>query len=66
VPLANDGIGEEMRWETAPAVGLAIGRRVPIPGFPLNVEAAARWSGGDDSTNPRWSTGLQIVRVIRF
>jgi hypothetical protein len=59
-------IVERMRWETAPTVGVAVGRRVPVPGFPLNVEGVAAWSGGEDTTFPRWTTGVQIVRVIAF
>jgi hypothetical protein len=66
VPLANDAIVEEMRGEIGPAAALAVGRLVPIPGFPLNVEGVATWSQGEDSTRPRWSAGLQIARVIRF
>jgi len=66
VPLGNDGIIEEMRWETGPAAALAAGRVVPVPGFPLNVEGVVFWSGSEDSTNPRWSAGVQITRVIHF
>jgi hypothetical protein len=43
-----------------------VGRRVPVPGFPLNVEGVAAWSSGEDSTFPRWTTGVQIVRVFQF
>ena len=48
------------------AGGLAVGRELPIPGFPLNVEVVGLYSRGEDSTSPRWSTGLQIVREIQF
>jgi hypothetical protein len=65
-PVSNDVIIEATSRETAPAAALAVGRRVPIPGFPLNVEGVLGWSGGEDSTNPRWTAGVQIVRVIHF
>jgi hypothetical protein len=64
--IASDVIVQATKRETAPALGLAVGRRIDIPGFPLNVEATAGWSGHEDSTNPRWTTGLQVVRVIQF
>jgi len=66
-PLPADGwkLGTEGEW--GPAAGLAVGREVSVvPGFPLNVEAVARWSGGEDSSSPRWSAGVQIVRDLRF
>jgi hypothetical protein len=65
-PLASDMFVQATKWETAPAVGLAVGRRVPIPGFPLDLEATAGWSGHQDNTRSRWSAGLQVVRVIHF
>jgi hypothetical protein len=52
--------------EAGLAGGLAVGRELPIPGFPLNVEVVGLYSRGEDSTSPRWSTGLQVVREIRF
>lgn len=68
--LHPDGAGGAVgwpSWETVPALGLAVGREVRIPGFPLNVEATAGWSGdGENGTNSRWTAGLQVVRVIRF
>jgi hypothetical protein len=66
-PLLADGwkLGTEGEW--GPAAGLAVGREVSVvPGFPLNVEAVARWSGGEDSSSPRWSAGVQIVRDLHF
>jgi hypothetical protein len=65
-PVSNDVIIEATSRETAPAAALAVGRRVPIPRFPLNVEGVVGWSGGEDSTNPRWTAGVQIVRVFQF
>jgi hypothetical protein len=65
-PISNDEIIEAMEWEMAPAAALTVGRAVPIPGFPLNVEGVVGWSGGEDSTNPRWTAGVQIARVIQF
>jgi len=64
--ISFDFMTEATKWETTPALGLAVGRQVPIRGFPLNVEVAAGWSGGEHSTNSRWTAGLQVVRVIRF
>jgi hypothetical protein len=65
-PRGGDMIVEEMHGEIGPAVSLAAGRVAPIPGFPLNVEGVASWTGGEDSTRPRWSAGVQIARVIHF
>lgn len=65
-PVLSDVVVQATRWETAPAVGLAVGRRVPIPGFPLDLEATGGWSGHQDKTRSRWSAGLQVVRVIHF
>jgi len=65
-PLANDAMVQGTGWEISPALGLAAGRRVEIPGFPLNVEATVGWSGTRDRTNSRWTTGLQVARVIHF
>jgi hypothetical protein len=65
-PLSNDGFVEATSWEASPAAALTVGRRVAIPGFPLDVEGVVGWSRGEDSTNPRWSTGLQVARMIRF
>jgi hypothetical protein len=65
-PLGNDMIIEAMEWEIAPAAALTVGRGIPIPGFPLNLEGVVGWSGGEDSTNPRWTAGVQIARVFQF
>jgi hypothetical protein len=65
-PVSNDVIIEATSRETAPAAALAIGRRIGIPWFPLNVEGVVGWSGGEDSTNPRWTAGVQIARVFQF
>jgi hypothetical protein len=65
-PLSGDVIIEATSRETAPAAALAVGRRVAIPGVPLNLEGVVGWSGGEDSTNPRWTAGVQIVRVFQF
>ncbi|HSU14686.1 hypothetical protein [Longimicrobium sp.] len=66
-PLPTDGWKLETEGEWGPAAGLAVGREVSvIPGFPLGVEAVARWSGGEDSSSPRWSAGVQVVRDVRF
>ncbi|HEX8907116.1 MAG TPA: hypothetical protein VF771_19855 [Longimicrobiaceae bacterium] len=63
----GDAVGEETSHEWGPAAGIAVGREVRlIPGFPLNVEASALYSRGEDSTSPRWSGGLQVVRDIHF
>lgn len=65
-PKSNDQIVEAMHGEIGPAVSLAAGRVVAVPRFPLNVEGVASWTGGEDSTRPRWSAGVQIARVIHF
>jgi hypothetical protein len=65
-PVSNDQMVQAMDWEAAPALGLAAGRRVNIPGFPLNVEATVGWSGTQHRTGSRWTTGVQVARVIRF
>ena len=66
-PMSNDVMIEATRWETTPAAGLAVGRELPIPYFPLNLEATVNWSArGDDQTHSRWSTGVQLARVIHF
>jgi hypothetical protein len=66
-PRPADGWELKTEGEWGPAAGLAVGREVSVvPGFPLGVEAVARWSGGEDSSSPRWSAGVQIVRDIRF
>ncbi|HEV7591368.1 MAG TPA: hypothetical protein VGO40_24860 [Longimicrobium sp.] len=65
-PLATDVVIEATSRETVPAAALTVGRRVAIPGLPLNVEGALGWSGGEDSTHPRWAAGVQIARVIHF
>lgn len=66
-PLPADGwkLGTEGEW--GPAAGLAVGREVHVvPGVPLGIEAVARWSGGEDSSSPRWSAGVQLVPRLRF
>lgn len=66
-PISNDVMIEATRWETTPAAGLAVGRELPIPYFPLNLEATVNWSArGDGQTHSRWSTGVQLARVIHF
>ena len=65
-PLPNDEMVEATSWEMAPALTLSVGRVAPIPGFPLNVEGVVGWSGSEDSTNPRWTAGVQVARVIHF
>jgi hypothetical protein len=65
-PLSSDVLIEATRRETVPAAALTVGRRVAIPGFPLNVEGVVGWSGDGVSTNPRWTAGVQIARVLQF
>jgi len=66
-PLPADGYEAETGYEGGPAAGIAVGREVAvIPSFPLSVEAVALYSRGEDSTSPRWTAGVQIVRDIRF
>jgi hypothetical protein len=63
----SDLILLESSNEWGPAAGLTVGHEMRvIPGFPLNIEAVAHWSGGEDSTGERWIGGLQIVRELRF
>jgi hypothetical protein len=47
-------------------VGVAVGRRLPVTRFPLDIEGVVGWSGGEDPIHPRWTTGVQIARVIQF
>lgn len=66
-PLPADGFEAETSREAGPAASLAVGRYVdPFPGFGLNVEAVAIYTSGEDSSSPRWSAGVQFVRVLRF
>jgi hypothetical protein len=66
-PLPADGYAAETGYEGGPAAGVAVGREIAvIPGFPLSVEAMALYSRGEDSTSPRWTAGVQIVRDIRL
>jgi hypothetical protein len=48
------------------AAGVAAGREVPVPHFPVNVEVATFLSRGEDNTNSRWTTAVQVVREIHF
>lgn len=66
-PVSNDVMIEATRWETTPAAGLAVGRELPIPYVPLNLEATVNWSArGDGQTHSRWSMGVQLARMIHF
>ena len=66
-PVSNDQIVDGTSFEWSPAAGIAAGRQVRvIPRFPLNVEAAAFYSRGEDSTSPRWTAALQVVRELHF
>ncbi|HEX6745837.1 MAG TPA: hypothetical protein VF092_00880 [Longimicrobium sp.] len=66
-PVGNDQMVAGTGFETGLAAGVAAGRQVRlIPGFPLNVEGIAVWTQGEDSTRPRWSTGLQVVHDFHF
>ena len=66
-PVSNDQVVNGTSFEWSPAAGIAAGREVRvIPRFPLNVEAAAFYSRGEDSTSPRWTAALQVVREIHF
>ena len=66
-PLANDGYEERTHYEPGLAAGIAVGRQVSvIPGVPLAVEGVALWTGGEDSTTPRWSAGVQFATHIRL
>ncbi|HSU14685.1 hypothetical protein [Longimicrobium sp.] len=62
----GDVLISQTSHEWGPAASIAVGRELPIPGFPLNVEAVALYSRGEDSTPARWSAGVQIVREIQF
>jgi hypothetical protein len=64
-PLPADGYEPRTSYEPGLAAGIAVGRRVGlVPGLPLSVEGVAQWTGGEDSTNPRWSAGVQFVSNI--
>jgi hypothetical protein len=66
-PLPADGFAPETSREAGAAASLAVGRYVSaVPGFGLNVEAVAIYTSGEDSSSPRWSAGVQFVRVIGF
>jgi hypothetical protein len=65
-PHSNDVYIARTGHESGLAGGIAVGRMLPIPGFPLNVEVVGLYGHGEDSTSPRWSTGLQVVREIQF
>lgn len=66
-PLPADGYAPETSYESGPAAGLTVGRRVNfIPGFPLQVEAVGMWTGGEDSSGSRWSAGIQFAREFHF
>ncbi len=66
-PLANDGYEERTSYEPGLAAGIAVGRQVKfIPGLPLAVEGVAQWTGGEDSTSPRWSAGVQFATTLHF
>jgi len=65
-PLPADGYAAETSHEWGAAAGLAVGHELAIPGFPLRAEAVGQWSHGEDSSSPRWSAGVQFVRVIGF
>ncbi len=66
-PTSGDTYVAGTSFETGLAAGVAAGRQVRlIPGFPLNVEGIAVWTQGEDSTRPRWSTGLQVVHDFHF
>jgi len=57
----------EMSEEAGPAAQLALGRTLRLSRrVPVAVEAIGLWSGGEDSTGPRWAAGVQVVPMLRF
>ncbi|HEX8906239.1 MAG TPA: hypothetical protein VF771_15425, partial [Longimicrobiaceae bacterium] len=70
--LAPSGTGTPLYMgriahEWGPAAGIAVGHDLKLPFWlPLQLEAVALWSKGEDSTGARWSAGLQLAHDIRF
>lgn len=61
-PLPADGFAPETSREAGAALALAVGRRFSaVGGFPVNVEAVAVYTTGEDSSSPRWSAGVQLA-----
>jgi hypothetical protein len=65
-PAPADGYLRDTGHEAKFAAGVAAGRSLNIPGFPLTVEAAALWSRGHGLSGPRWSTGIQLVHDFQL
>ena len=65
--IDSDDLFAEMSEEAGPAAQLAIGRTLHLSRrVPVAVEAIGLWSGGEDSTGPRWAAGIQVVPMLRF
>lgn len=65
-PTPGGGYVPETSHEGGVAAGLAVGHQFAPRGFPVNAEATALWTGGEDSSSPRVSLGFQLVHDFRF
>lgn len=65
-PAPGGGYVPETSHEAGIAAGLAVGHEFALSGFPVSAEATALWTGGEDSSSPRVSLGVQFVHDIRF
>ena len=62
----GDVIYQQTSSEGGPAAQLTIGHRLTGSKLPIGIEAFGLYSKGEDSTSPRWATGLQLTADVHF
>jgi hypothetical protein len=62
----GDVVYQETSSEGGPAAQLTIGHRLTGSRLPIGIEAFGLYSTGEDSTSPRWATGLQLTADLHF